>query len=379
MTATHLTNIAFIDLAAQQSRLEPKITNAIGRVLEHGKYIMGPEVKDFEKALCQFSNQSHAVSCSNGTDALILALMALNVGPGDVVFCPAFTFAASAEAIACLGATIMFVDVLETTFNMDPSSLELAVKQVSDQKIGKPCVVMAVDLFGQMADYQSLRTIADRNGMKIVSDAAQSFGARRDGVQVGEFAEIVTTSFFPAKPLGCYGDGGAVLTNDDELADVLRSLRVHGQGTHKYENIRVGLNARLDTIQAAVLLEKIAVFEEEIERRMVVARKYQERLDPAIRTPLLSENDVSTWAQYTVKLDDRERVQARLKEAGIPTAVYYPLPLHKQIAYADCPRVGNGPFCSEKLSTLALSLPMHPYMDDEVHDYICSKMNEAVS
>ena len=372
--------IQFIDLDAQQKYIgADRIQAAMNRVLEHGKYIMGPEVAEFEAELCKFGGTSQAVSCSNGTDALIMPLIAWGIGPGDVVFLPSFTFASTAEAVACLGASVVFIDILPDTFNMDPSHLELATEEVIRDGNGKPAAIIAVDLFGLIADYPAIRSLADKHGMKVISDAAQGFGSTLNGDQASKWADVTTTSFFPAKPLGCYGDGGALLTNDAEHADILRSIRVHGKGGDKYDNIRIGMNARLDTMQAAILLEKIAVFSEEIEKRNVVARRYADKLSDVVTTPAMPEGTVSTWAQYTLTVENREAVQSALKDKGVPTAVYYPKPLHQQTAYKHFKAAGNGLPVSERLSTQALSLPMHPYLDEETQNYIIDCVRDAVS
>ena len=357
----------FIDLQAQRAYLGSRIDGAIARVLEHGRFIMGPEVKAFEEQLARFGGACHAIGCGNGTDALLLPLMAWGIGKGDAIFCPSFTFAATAEMIAITGATPVFVDVREDTFNIDPEKLGEAIDEIKVAGELTPRAIIAVDLFGQMADYETIRPIADAHGLKLIADAAQGFGASRNGKQAAEYADAVTTSFFPAKPLGCYGDGGAVLTNDDELAQVIDSLRVHGKGADKYDNVRIGVNSRLDTIQAAILIEKLAIFGEEIEKRMNVARRYTEMLSGKVQTPYLPEDAISTWAQYTIRLQDRasrDALQAALKEAGIPSVVYYARPLHLQTAYAAYPRGGGALSVTEALAETVLSLPMHPYLTE---------------
>lgn len=372
-------NIAFIDLAAQQAVLKPKIDEAIARVLEQGAYIMGPDVAKFEQQLSEFGNQKHTVSCASGTDALALPLMAWGLRPGDAVFCPSFTFAATAEVVAWLGAIPVFVDIDPDTFNMDPAGLRRAIEQV--KKAGKltPKVVIAVDLFGQAAEYPEISAICKEHDLKLISDAAQGFGSTIDGKHSGEWADVVATSFFPAKPLGCYGDGGATLTNDDELADVMRSLRVHGKGTDKYDNVRIGMNGRLDTLQAAILIEKLAVFNDEIDARNALAKRYADGLPSSVKAPQAKDGYVSTWAQYTMTLPvgAREGMQASLKEAGVPTAVYYPKPLHQQTAYKNFLVEGNGLPVSEEMSGRVLSLPMHPYMDDATADRIIEAVVDA--
>ncbi len=372
-------NIAFIDLATQQAAIRDRLDDAIARVLDHGNYILGREVSDLEAKLAEFCGAAHCVSCANGTDALQLALMAEDVGPGDAVMVPAFTFVATAEAVLERRATPVFVDVREDTFNMDLESLKRAIGAARDAGL-KPKVVIAVDLFGLPADYQAIEAIACENNLIVIADAAQSFGASRGGKAVGTFGKYTTTSFFPAKPLGCYGDGGAVFTADPAAAELLQSLRFHGKGAHKYENIRVGLNSRLDTLQAAILLEKLAIFPGEIEARNRVAERYNDRLAASVRIPRVDEGAQSVWAQYTMILPpgtDRDALQNRLKEAGVPTGVYYPNPLHKQGVYIGNPADPQGLSVSETLASHVLSLPMHPYLDEDTQDYICDAFLHA--
>ncbi len=371
-------NIQFIDLQAQRAYLGSRVDDAISRVLEHGRYIMGPEIKTLEDQLSDFSGVERTVSCSNGSDALLLPLLAWEIGRGDAVFVPSFTFAATAEMVAFAGATPVFVDILPDTFNMDPDHLEQAIREVKAKNELTPKAVIVVDLFGQIANYPAIKKLSDEHGLKLISDAAQGFGATLDGNQAGDFADCVTTSFFPAKPLGCYGDGGAVLTNDHELADIIESLRVHGKGRDKYDNVRIGMNGRLDTLQAAILIEKLSIFAEEIEKRNKVAERYNKALIQVVATPRVMEGAVSTWAQYTLKLDNRDEVQAKLKESGIPTAVYYPKPLHQQTAYKDYPVAGSGLPVSERLSAEVLSLPMHPYLDEQTQDYVIETVKNTL-
>lgn len=372
-------NIQFIDLQAQRAHLGMKIDDAIKRVLEHGKYIMGPEVKSLEEQLCKFGHSERAVSCSNGTDAISLPLMAWGIGRGDAVFVPSFTFAATAEVVALTGATPVFVDILPDSYNIDPAHLELTISGIKSAGKLTPKAIIAVDLFGQIADYPSIKKISDENGLKLISDAAQGFGSSLNGNQAIYWADAVTTSFFPAKPLGCYGDGGAVLTNDNELADIMESIRVHGKGGDKYDNIRIGLNARLDTIQAAILLEKLAIFPEEISKRNEIAKRYNEELGDNLIVPYVIDGAISTWAQYTLQVENRAKVQAKLKEFNVPTAVYYPKPLHLQTAYKDYPQGGNGLPVSDRLAGEVFSLPMHPYMDEETQTYIIKSVLKAVN
>jgi dTDP-4-amino-4,6-dideoxygalactose transaminase len=356
--------IPFIDLASQRARLGERIEQAIARVLEHGGFIMGPEVAELEKRLAAFAGAAHCVSCSNGTDALTLVLMAKGIGPGDAVLVPAFTFVATAEAIARLGATPVFVDVLPDSFNIDPEHLEASIATARDLDL-TPKAVIPVDLFGQPADYRRILPIAEREGLFVLSDAAQSFGGSLDGKKVGGFGLATATSFFPAKPLGGYGDGGAIFTDDGDLAALLKSLRVHGQGSDKYDNVRIGMNGRLDTIQAAILIEKLSIFEEEIAARQIVAERYNRLLSGKVETPVTISGAVSAWAQYTILSDNRDALAAACKANGVPTAVYYPLPLSCQTGYRNYPSGPGGTPISENLAKRVLSLPMHPYLDEE--------------
>ena len=331
---------------------------------------MGPQVAELEQKLAAFAGVKHCIACANGTDALLIVLRAWNIGPGDAVFVPAFTFAASAEVVALVGASPVFVDVQEDTYNIDPASLEAAIAMVRQSGELRPRAVMPVDLFGQPADYRKIEPIAAREGLKMLCDTAQGFGGILDGRGTGAIGDAAATSFFPAKPLGCYGDGGAAFTNDDELADILRSIRIHGQGSDKYENIRIGVNSRLDTIQAAILLEKLKIFPDEIERREVIAQRYTRALGRSnrIRVPLVIDGAKSTWAQYTIQVPERERLQRDLKDKGIPTAVYYPIPLPLQKGYQHYP---SAPIpVTERISKTVVSLPMHPYLDVAVQDMI---------
>lgn len=364
--------IPFIDLAAQQARLRPALDAAIARVLDGGQYILGQEVSLLEERLAEFCGARHCLTCANGTDALQLALMALGVKAGDAVFVPSFTFAATAEVVPLVNATPVFVDCLPDTFNMDPRSLERAIAHARSQGLN-PRVVIPVDLFGLPADYDALIPIAREHGLKVIGDSAQGFGGSYHGRTTGAICDITTTSFFPAKPLGCYGDGGAVFTDSDEVAALLKSFRNHGQGEHKYSNVRIGLNSRLDTIQAAILLEKLSIYAEEIEQRQRVAARYTAALSGRFETPVVPEGLVSIWAQYTIKTaskEEREALQARAKAAGVPTVVYYPLPLHLQTAYSAFPRDPEGLPVSEELSGRVVSLPMHAYLSLETQDHI---------
>ena len=370
--------IAFIDLQAQRRRLGEPLNKAIQAAVEGGQWMLGPQVTQFEKDLAQWTGVKHAVSCANGTDALMIVLRAWGVGPGDAVFVPSFTFAATAEVAALVGADPVFVDVLPDTFNMDPASLEAAIAMVKRDGKLKPKVVMPVDLFGQPADYRAIAPIAAREGLKLFCDTAQGFGGLLDGKRAGAIGDAAATSFFPAKPLGCYGDGGAVLTNDDTLKDLLVSIRMHGQGADRYEHVRIGTNSRLDTIQAAILIEKLKIFSDEIDLRNKVAGSYNAAFDKSnhIRVQRVIDGATSTWAQYTLQVDDRAKFQADLKAAGVPTAVYYPIPLNRQKAYGHYPSVPTP--ISDALSPKVVSLPMHPYLDEASQDRVISAVLASV-
>lgn len=374
-------SIAFIDLAAQQARIKDRIDAAIQRVLAHGGYVMGPEVREFETKLAEFGQAKRALSCANGTDAIALPLMAWGIGAGDAVFCPSFTFAATPEVVPWTGAEPVFVDVLPDTYNLDPAKLEAAIGAVKTEGRLTPKAIIAVDLFGQPADYPKIAEIARRHGLKLVADSAQGFGCTLNAHHPIHWADVTTTSFFPAKPLGAYGDGGAVLTNDDGLWDVMDSLRVHGKAVAcdlngrtfdhdpRYLNARIGMNSRLDTIQAAILLEKLAIFAEEIEARQTVAKRYAEGLDGVVKVPTVIEGGVSVWAQYTVEHEDRGGLAAHLKTQGVPSAAYYPVPMHRQAPYAHYPQPGGLPV-SEAAADRVIALPMHAYLDAATQDRI---------
>ncbi|MBV9993836.1 MAG: DegT/DnrJ/EryC1/StrS aminotransferase family protein [Caulobacteraceae bacterium] len=375
--------IPFIDLAAQQARLKPRIDAAIQKVLAHGAYVMGPEVRLFEEQLAAFGRARFALSCANGTDALALPLLAWEIGAGDAVFCPSFTFAATPEVVPWTGATPVFVDILPDTCNLDPGHLEASIEAVKAQGRLRPAAVIAVDLFGQPADYPAIAKICRRHGLKLLADSAQGFGCTLGGEQPLSWADAAATSFFPAKPLGCYGDGGAVLTDDAALAERIDSLRVHGKATAsdvngrplahdpKYLNTRIGMNSRLDTLQAAILIEKLAIFGEEIEQRQRVARRYSEGLaGHVLQVPQVIEGGLSTWAQYVIEHRDRDGLAEHLKAGGVPTAVYYPVPMHRQAPYAGFPTGPGGLPVSEAKSATVLALPMHPYLAADVQDRI---------
>ncbi|WP_290809775.1 DegT/DnrJ/EryC1/StrS aminotransferase family protein [Ferrovibrio sp.] len=364
-----MSRIDFIDLKAQRRRLGTRIEQAMARVVDHSGFILGPEVTELEKRLSAFCGARHTVTCANGTDALELVLMAEKIGPGDAVFVPAFTFVATAEVIPGTGATPYFVDVNEDDFCISPSSLEQAIAGAKAKGL-KPRMVIPVDLFGQPADYDALLDIASKHDLVVLSDAAQSFGAELHGRKTGTFGKYTTTSFFPAKPLGCYGDGGAVFTDDDAQADLLRSLRFHGKGQDKYDNVRLGMNSRLDTLQAAILLEKLDIFADEIVARMRIAQRYNDLLRQTFSVPQLRQGATSVWAQYTLLLENRDAIAKACATEKIPTAIYYPIPLHLQQGYKQYPVVGNGLPVSEKLAQKVISLPMHPYLDEATQDRI---------
>lgn len=368
--------INFIDLKAQQSLIRREIDAAIASVLDHGQYIMGPEVSQLEQNLRAFTGSKHALTCANGTDALTLVMMAWNVGPGDAVFVPSFTYVATAETPAQLGATPFFVDVLEDTFNIDPLSFAQAIDEAEAGGL-RPAVVIPVDLFGQPADVDSIANIAQACGIKVLVDGAQSFGASSHGRRVGTMGDATTTSFFPAKPLGCYGDGGAVFTNDDKLAEIINSIRLHGKGTEKYDNVRIGLNSRLDTIQAAILIEKLKIFPDELLARDRLATAYTDTLNDNVTTPTVVKGMTSTWAQYTLRVNDRRSLQADLTAAGIPSVVYYPKSLTQQAGYCNFPVVSSGVPVSNDLPSQVISLPMHPYLNNV--DEICDTVNGSLA
>jgi dTDP-4-amino-4,6-dideoxygalactose transaminase len=372
--------IPFIDVAAQRRRLGAAIDAAIARVTEHCQFILGPEVRALEAELASFCGARHAVSCASGTDALVLVLMAKGIGPGDAVICPSFTFCATAEVVALLGATPVFADVDEATFNIDPASLERAIAKA--KRLGlKPKAVIPVDMFGLPADHAAIADTAAAESIFILDDAAQAFGATYHGRPLGTFGLATATSFFPAKPLGCYGDGGAILTDDDELAALLVSLRVHGQSTtDKYDNVRVGLTARLDTMQAAILLEKLKIFPDEIAARNVAAERYSNALGNVAGVPRIPEGHTSVWAQYTIRVEPGRRgeLAAALKAEGIPTAIYYPKPLHRQGAYEHFPYADGGLPVSDQLAEEVISLPMHGYLDEATQDRIVDAVQRAL-
>jgi dTDP-4-amino-4,6-dideoxygalactose transaminase len=373
--------VPFIDIVAQRRRLGRSIDDAVARVLTHCQFINGPEVTQLEAKLAEFCGAKHVVSCASGTDALVMALMAKGVGRGDAVFCPSFTFCATGESAALLGATPVFVDVDEATFNMDVASLERGI--ATAKKLGlKPKAVIPVDLFGQSADHEAIGKLAAAEGLFVLDDAAQGFGASYKGRRLGTFGELTATSFFPAKPLGCFGDGGAIFTDDAELATTLRSIRVHGQGSDKYDNVRLGVTGRLDTMQAAILIEKLKIFDDEIAARNEVAERYAQGLGNVVTLQHVAAGCTSVWAQYTIRLPkgtDRDGFAAALKAQGIPTAIYYPKSMHQQTAYRDFPVAQGGLPVSEALSSDVISLPMHAYLDEPTQERVIKAVRGALS
>ncbi len=381
--------IPFIDLQAQRARLGQPLEDAILKVVRSGAYIMGPEIAELEAALSVFGQAPFVLSCGSGTEAIQLPLMAWGIGPGDAVFCPSFTFAATAEVMPLVGASPVFVDVLPDTYNLDSAKLEAAIVAVKAQGTLTPRAIIAVDLFGQPADYLALAAIAKAHGLKLIADSAQGFGCTLHGQHPIAWADVTTTSFFPAKPLGCYGDGGAVLCKDEGLHDLLVSLRVHGQAVKsdiagktfdhdpKYLNMRIGMNSRMDTIQAAVLLQKLTIFEDEIAARNRVAERYAAGLGDVVSVPGVIEGGVSVWAQYTIETNDRDGLVAHLKASEIPSAVYYPIPIHRQQIYSHYPAPGGLPV-TDAASTRVMSLPMHPYLTPDHQDQVIAAVRAYV-
>lgn len=371
-------DIPFIDLKTQYKRLQAEIRSHIDKVFEHGQFIMGPEVFELERRLAEFAGVKRAVTCSSGTDALLMTLMAQNVGRGDAVFTSPFTFFATAEVISLLGATPVFVDIDSRTFNISPIELEKKIDLVKKDNNLKPACVIPVDLFGLPADYDNINSVAKDNGLFVLEDAAQSFGAEYKGRKTGSLGDAAALSFFPAKPLGCYGDGGAVLTDDGDLAGELESIRVHGQSGGKYSNRRIGLNARLDTIQAAALLPKLEIFPDELIERRRVADSYSNGLEGYVETPLVPDQYQSAWAQYSIMSDSRNQIRAALKAGGVPTAVYYPAPLHLQQAFSGLGhKKGDFPI-SESIAGKIFSLPMSPYLTGDQQDKIIHIIKRSV-
>jgi dTDP-4-amino-4,6-dideoxygalactose transaminase len=375
--------IPFIDLKTQQKHIRSKIDSRIKRVLDHGQYILGPEVKELENELSRFSNSKHVLCCSSGTDALLLALLGLKLQPGDGVIVPSFTFASSAEVMPLLGAVPIFIDVEETTFNLDPTKLKDTLDTANEMGV-KVKGIMSVGLFGQPADMKPIKDFAIKNDLWVLDDAAQSFGGEYDNQKVGNLCEVTATSFFPAKPLGCYGDGGAIFTNDEEIYEIANSSHVHGMGKSRYEYDRIGMNARMSTIQAAILLEKLEIFPGEIKKRQEVVDNYNKhlsKLNLGLKLPYLKDKFKSSWAQYTVILPDdinRELLQEKLKLKNVPTAVYYPIPLNEHKPYNQYPVSKAGLETTYKLSKTVLSLPMHPYLQEKDIIYITQSISESV-
>ncbi|MGM4918881.1 DegT/DnrJ/EryC1/StrS aminotransferase family protein [Tardiphaga sp. 813_E8_N1_3] len=378
---TRIDPVPFIDLNAQRQRLGASIDEAVTRVLNHCQFINGPEVTKLEAELAKYCGAKHVISCASGTDALMMVLMAKKVGPGDAVLCPSFTFCATGEAVALVGASPVFVEVDEVTFNISPESVKRGI--AAAKKAGlKPRAIIPVDLFGQPADLDAINAIAEAEGMFVLEDAAQAFGATYKGKRIGTSALATTTSFFPAKPLGCFGDGGAIFTDDDQLAEDLRSIRIHGQGSDKYDNVRLGITGRLDTIQAAVLLEKLKIFDDEIAARNKVADRYARSLGNLVTVPRVAEGNTSIWACYVIRLPkgtDRDAFANALKAEGVPTAIYYAKSMHMQTAYRDYPVVDGGlPVC-EALSADVISLPVHAYLDEATQDRVIQAVRDALA
>lgn len=372
--------VPFIDLAAQRRRLGDRVDRAIAAVLEHGKFIMGPEVGRAETALAEFCGASHCISCASGTDGLALGLMAWSLRPGEAVLVPGFTFAATAEVVAWLGAVPVFTDVRPDTFNLDPAGLDAGIKTAREAGL-TPRAIMVADLYGQPADYDAVGEVAATHGLAVFADAAQSLGARYKDRAVGTLGAFTATSFYPPKPLGCYGDGGAVFTERSDLVNTLISLREHGYGADKYDHVRIGMNARFDTIQAAILLEKLAIFSEEIAAREAVAARYDEGLADIVTVPTVMDGATSVWAQYTIRVSDgqRPRIIAGLKERNVPTAVHYPRPLHRQPAFSRYPVAKGGLPVAEALAETVLSLPMHPYLQPDLQDAVIAAVRAVIA
>lgn len=378
---TRIDPVPFIDLNAQRQRLGTSIDEAVTRVLNHCQFINGPEVAKLEAELARYCGAKHVISCASGTDALMMVLMAKKIGPGDAVLCPSFTFCATGEAVALVGASPVFVEVDEVTFNISAESVKRGI--AAARKAGlKPRAIIPVDLFGQPADLDAISAIAEAEGLFVLEDAAQAFGATYKGKRIGTSALATTTSFFPAKPLGCFGDGGAIFTDDDQLAEDLRSVRIHGQGSDKYDNVRLGITGRLDTIQAAVLLEKLKIFDDEIAARNKVADRYARSLGNLVTVPRVAEGNTSIWACYVIRLPkgtDRDAFANALKAQGVPTAIYYAKSMHMQTAYKDYPVVDGGlPVC-EALSADVISLPVHAYLDEATQDRVIQAVRDALA
>ena len=378
MRDTASSPLPFIDLQAQRSRISDQIDAAIRRVLDHGAFIMGPEVADVESQLAERTGAAHCLTCASGTDALILPLMAADIGPGDAVLVPSFTFTSSPEVVALRGATPVFVDVDPHTFNMDADSLKAGMSAAEQAGLSAKAI-MTVDLFGQPVDFDPIRDIADQNGLWILDDAAQAFGATYKGSPLGTLGRVTGTSFYPSKPLSCYGDGGAVLTDDTDLYERMKCVRVHGNGGGSADAKCLGLTARFDSIQAAVLLEKLKIFDDECAERNDVAQRYSDGLSDVVQTPQLIDDATSVWAQYTLVSDRRDTIVETLAAEGIPTALFYPRPLHAQGPYRSYPVAGNGLPVTDRLAEQVVSLPMHPYLEPDAQARIIAAVRAALS
>ncbi|RJG45955.1 DegT/DnrJ/EryC1/StrS aminotransferase family protein [Mesorhizobium sp. DCY119] len=369
----------FIDLGAQRDRIRDRLDAAIDRVVDEGKYILGPQVTEFEQKLAAYVGVKNVVACANGTDALLLPLLASGIGPGDAVFVPSFTFAATAEVVALAKAEPVFIDVDAETYNIDIASLEAAIAMIKAEGRLKPRAIIPVDLFGLGANYAAIAEIAERENLLVIEDAAQAIGGSIDGKMCASFGKVASTSFYPAKPLGCYGDGGAMFTNDDEFAARLRSFAFHGKGETQYDNVHVGLNSRLDTLQAAILIEKLAILEDEMVARQKVAQRYRDGLHNVVKVAHVPEGHRSAWAQYAIETPHRDALKAHLQEKGIPSVIYYVKPLHQQVAYRDYPVAPGGLPVSEALPTRILCLPMHAYLSAEDQDRIISTISDFIA
>ena len=368
----------FIDLGAQRERIRDRLKAAIDKVFDEGRYILGPEVTEFEAQLAKYIGVKHVVACANGTDALLLPLLASSIGLGDAVFVPSFTFAATAEVVALAKAEPVFVDIEPDTYNIDIKSLEAAIAMIKAEGRLKPKAIIPVDLFGIAANYAAIDAIAKRENLLVIEDAAQSIGGSQGGKMCGSFGHVSATSFYPAKPLGCYGDGGAMFTNDDEFAGRLRSFAFHGKSKTQYDNIHVGMNSRLDTLQAAILIEKLAILEEEMQARAVVAKRYADGLGEVIKAARAPEGDRSAWAQYAIEAANRDGLKAHLQEQGIPSVIYYVKPLHTQVAYCDYPHAPGDLPVSKAVPCTILCLPMHPYLSEANQDRIITTIRNYV-
>lgn len=368
----------FIDLGAQRERIRDRLKAAIDQVVEDGRYILGPQVTEFENRLAAYVGVKHCIACANGTDALLLPLYASGIGPGDAVFVPSFTFAATAEVVALAKAEPVFVDIDPDTYNIDMASLEAAIAMIKAEGRLKPRAIIPVDLFGLGADYAAIMKIAERENLLVIEDAAQAIGGSVQGKMCGSFGHVGSTSFYPAKPLGCYGDGGAMFTNDDAFAARLRSFAFHGKGETQYDNIHVGLNSRLDTLQAAILLEKLTILEDEMVARQKVGQRYADGLRDVVKVAQVSDGSRSAWAQYAIETPRRDDLKAHLQENGIPSVIYYVKPLHAQVAYRNFPVTPTGLPVSEALPERILCLPMHPYLTEEDQDRIITTIRNFI-